>query len=98
MAQEKGIEAVLAIVQYSGESSARLRPEVVPAIVEKALGSARAGTKKKGMDLCAMFVEIENGGEGVMNDVLEGLGAKLPKAVAGAVTCALQIVWGSHDG
>lgn len=66
MAQEKGIEAVLAIVQYSGESSARLRPEVVPAIVEKALGSARAGTKKKGMDLCAMFVEIENGGEGVM--------------------------------
>lgn len=39
---------------------------MVPAIVEKALGSARAGTKRKGMDLCAMFVEVENGGEGVM--------------------------------
>lgn len=39
---------------------------MVPAIVEKALGSARAGTKKKGMDLCTMFVEVENGGEGVM--------------------------------
>ncbi|KIR73278.1 microtubule Associated protein [Cryptococcus deuterogattii CA1014] len=92
VAQEKGIEAVLAIVQYSGESSARLRPEVAPAIVEKALGSARAGTKRKGMDLCAMFVEVENGGEGVMNDVLEGLGAKLPKAVAGAVTCLKETV------
>jgi cytoskeleton-associated protein 5 len=34
--------------------------------VEKALGAARAGTKKKGAELCATFVEVENGGEGVM--------------------------------
>lgn len=44
----------------------RLRPEIVPAIVEKALGNSRAGTKKKGMELCAMFVEVENTGEGVV--------------------------------
>ncbi|WVQ79695.1 hypothetical protein IAT38_001795 [Cryptococcus sp. DSM 104549] len=92
VAQEKGIEAVLAIAQYSGESSARIRPEVVPAIVEKALGSARAGTKKKGAELCAMFVEVENGGEGVMMDVMAGLDAKLPKAVAGAISCLKDIV------
>ncbi|WRT68653.1 uncharacterized protein IL334_005632 [Kwoniella shivajii] len=92
VAQEKGIEAVLAIVRYSGETSAKVRPEVIPAIVDKALGSARAGTKKKGIDLCAMFVEVENGGEGVMEDVMVGLGAKLPKAVAGTVTCLKEIV------
>ncbi|WVQ95173.1 hypothetical protein IAU59_002267 [Kwoniella sp. CBS 9459] len=92
VAQEKGIEAVLAIVQYSGETSAKVRPDVVPAIVEKALGSARAGTKKKGADLCAMFVEVENGGDGVMEDVMAGLGAKLPKAVAGAITCLKEMV------
>lgn len=28
----------------------------------------------------------------MQNDVLEGLGAKLPKAVAGAVTCLKDIV------
>nr|XP_019044957.1 microtubule Associated protein [Kwoniella bestiolae CBS 10118]OCF23887.1 microtubule Associated protein [Kwoniella bestiolae CBS 10118] len=92
VAQEKGIEAVLAIVQYSGETSAKIRPEVVPAIVDKALGSARAGTKKKGIDLCAMFVEVENGGEGVIEDVMAGLNAKLPKAVAGSVTCIKEII------
>ncbi|WVF67597.1 hypothetical protein IAT40_002355 [Kwoniella sp. CBS 6097] len=92
VAQEKGIEAVLAIVQYSGETSAKVRPDVVPAIVEKALGSARAGTKKKGAELCAMFVEVENGGEGVMEDVMAGLGAKLPKAVAGAITCLKEMI------
>nr|XP_031863914.1 uncharacterized protein CI109_000558 [Kwoniella shandongensis]KAA5530986.1 hypothetical protein CI109_000558 [Kwoniella shandongensis] len=92
VAQEKGIEAVLAIVQYSGETSARLRSDVVPAIVEKALGSARAGTKKKGADLCCMFVEVENSGEGVVTDLLAGLNAKLPKAVAGAITVLKEIV------
>ncbi|KAK8854575.1 hypothetical protein IAR55_003314 [Kwoniella newhampshirensis] len=92
VAQEKGIEAVLAIVQYSGETSARLRSDVVPAIVEKALGSARAGTKKKGADLCSKFVEVENSGEGVMTDLLAGLDAKLPKAVAGAITVLKEIV------
>ncbi|WWC63568.1 uncharacterized protein I303_106172 [Kwoniella dejecticola CBS 10117] len=92
VAQEKGIEAVLAIVQYSGETSAKTRSDVVPAIVDKALGSARAGTKKKGMDLCAMFVEVENGGEGVMEDVMAGFSAKLPKAVAGSITCLKEII------
>ena len=39
---------------------------MLPGLVEKALGNARAGTKKKGGDLCAMYVEVENGGDGVM--------------------------------
>lgn len=70
------MEAVLAIVTNSGETSAkwvalgladrRLRPEVVPSLVDKVLGNTRAATKKKGTDLCAMFVEVENGGEGVV--------------------------------
>lgn len=35
-------------------------------MVEKGVGSTRAGTKKKAVELCAMFVEVENGGEGVV--------------------------------
>ncbi|KAL7422401.1 hypothetical protein Q5752_003047 [Cryptotrichosporon argae] len=92
VAQEKGIEAVLAIVQNSGEMSAKTRPEVVPALVEKALGNARAGTKKKSAELCAMYVEVENGAEGVITDVMAGLDAKLPKAVAGSVAVLKDIV------
>jgi cytoskeleton-associated protein 5 len=38
----------------------------VPSLVDKALGSVRAGTKKKGVELCCMYVEVENGGEGVV--------------------------------
>ena len=34
--------------------------------MDKALGSVRAGTKKKGVELCCMYVEVENGGEGVV--------------------------------
>lgn len=44
----------------------RCRAEVVPALVDKALGAARAGTKRKATDLCLMFVEVENNGEGVV--------------------------------
>lgn len=44
----------------------RTRSDVIPALVEKALGAPRAGTKKKAMELAAMFVEVENTGEGVM--------------------------------
>ncbi|BEJ15612.1 hypothetical protein CspHIS471_0502170 [Cutaneotrichosporon sp. HIS471] len=92
IAQEKGVEATLAIVTDSGETSAKLRPEIVPALVEKVLGSMRAGTKRKGTDLCAMFVEVENGGEGVVTDVMAGLNAKAPKAVAGAVSTLKELV------
>jgi cytoskeleton-associated protein 5 len=44
----------------------RTRTDVTPALVDKALGSVRAGTKKKGSELCCMYVEVENSGEGVV--------------------------------
>lgn len=44
----------------------RCRGDVVPALVEKALGAPRAGTKKRAIEMCDMFVEVENTGEGVM--------------------------------
>ena len=39
---------------------------MIPGIVDKALGNSRAGTRKKGAELCGMYVEVENGGEGVV--------------------------------
>jgi len=48
------------------EAYGRTRTDVVPSLVDKALGSVRAGTKKKGVELCCMYVEVENAGEGVV--------------------------------
>lgn len=44
----------------------RTRVDVVPGLVDKALGATRAGTKKKGAELCAMYVEVDNTGEAVI--------------------------------
>ena len=42
----------------------------MPSLVEKSLGAMRAGTKRKGMDLCGMYVEVENNGDGVIVSML----------------------------
>jgi len=53
-------------LKFRGWADDRTRTDVVPSLVDKALGSVRAGTKKKGVELCCMYVEVENGGEGVV--------------------------------
>ena len=52
----------------------RTYSDVVPGLVDKALGAARAGTKKKGAELCAMYVEVSNSGQEVMVGHLCGQG------------------------
>ncbi|KAF8959054.1 microtubule associated protein [Flammula alnicola] len=65
---------------------------VVPALVDKCLGSARVGTKNQAIELVLQYVEVENGGAGVVTDLLVGLGAKQPKAVAGCVLALKEVV------
>lgn len=66
VAQEKGVEAVVAFVKFAGETAARTREVVVPALVDKCLGSTRAGTRNQAIELALQYVEVENGGAGVM--------------------------------
>lgn len=66
VAQEKGLECLVALVKYSGETSAKTRETVVPALVDKCFGSARAGTKNNAVELALQYVEVENGGAGVV--------------------------------
>lgn len=74
--------------------------------MDKALGATRAGTKKKGAELCAMYVEVDNTGEAVVvsyqgdaessanikSEVLVGLDSKQPKVVAGSIACLKDLV------
>ncbi|KAM0755289.1 ARM repeat-containing protein [Meredithblackwellia eburnea MCA 4105] len=93
VSQEKGVEAACSLVQWGGKGAARSRPEVVPSLVEKCLGSARAGTKAKAIELCLLYVEVEGDqGEGVVTDLLPGLDLKQPKVVAGTVQALAEII------
>ncbi|KAI0046098.1 ARM repeat-containing protein [Auriscalpium vulgare] len=92
VAQEKGVEAVVAFVKFAGENAAKTRETVVPSLVDKCLGSARAGTRNQAIELVLQYVEVENGGAGVVENILPGLGAKQPKTVAGTVTALKEIV------
>ncbi|KAH9981072.1 armadillo-type protein [Lactifluus volemus] len=92
VAQEKGVECVIAFVKFAGENAARSKDAVVPALVDKCFGSTRAGTKGQAIELTLQYVEVGNGGAGIVEHVLSGLAAKQPKAVAGTVTVLKEIV------
>ncbi|KAI0695900.1 ARM repeat-containing protein [Cytidiella melzeri] len=92
VAQEKGVECVVNFVKFAGENAAKTRDVVVPALVDKCFGSARAGTKTQATELVLQYVEVENGGAGVIENILPGLGAKQPKTVAGCVTAIKETV------
>lgn len=66
VAQEKGVECLVAFVKFAGENAAKTREGIIPAVVEKCLGSARAGTKSQAVELALQYVEVENGGAGVV--------------------------------
>ena len=66
VAQEKGVESVVNFVKFAGENAARTREAVVPALVDKCFGSARAGTKLQAIELVLQYIEVENGGAGVV--------------------------------
>ncbi|KAH7930808.1 ARM repeat-containing protein [Leucogyrophana mollusca] len=98
VAQEKGIECLVALVKFAGETAAKTRETVVPALVDKCFGSARAGTKSQAIELALQYIEVENSGVGVVADIIPGLSAKQPKAVAGTVLALKEIVknFGTH--
>ncbi|EGN92471.1 hypothetical protein SERLA73DRAFT_172906 [Serpula lacrymans var. lacrymans S7.3] len=98
VAQEKGVECVVALVKFAGENAAKTREVVVPALVDKCLGSTRAGTKNQAVELALQYVEVENTGAAVAADILPGLNAKQPKAVAACVLAIKEIIrnFGTH--
>lgn len=94
VAQEKGVDAVRAFVEFGGQPAGKTREVVVPALVEKCLGSTRAGTKKNALELISFYAEMEDvvGCEPLLSDLLDGLKAKQPKVVAGCITAIKDLV------
>jgi len=66
VAQEKGVECLVSLIKFAGETAVKTRDIVVPALVDKCLGSARAGTRNDALELILQYVEVENSGAGVI--------------------------------
>jgi hypothetical protein len=66
VAQEKGVECLIALVKFAGETAAKTRESVMPILVDKCFGSSRAGTRNNAVELALQYVEVENGGAGVV--------------------------------
>ena len=66
VAQEKGVECIVTLVKFAGENAAKTRDTVVPALVDKCLGSTRSGTRNQAIEVILQYVEVENGGAGVV--------------------------------
>ncbi|ORY77349.1 armadillo-type protein, partial [Protomyces lactucae-debilis] len=91
VAQEAGVALVLAYLTYGPmHSTLKTRAQVIPALVEKCLGSTRAGTRQKAIETVLMYVELDSG-EPVIEDLIPGLSAKLPKLVAATTLCIKSV-------
>ncbi|KAL1917720.1 uncharacterized protein VTP21DRAFT_3554 [Calcarisporiella thermophila] len=90
VAQENGLSAILSYVENAPRPE-RSRDAVVPTLVEKCLGSSRAGTRNKAVEILLMYIEVDVA-DPVVAEVLQGTSAKLPKLVAQAVAALREIV------
>ncbi|XP_078348745.1 cytoskeleton-associated protein 5-like isoform X2 [Oculina patagonica] len=81
VAQDKGLEAVLAFLEAASPSiSGRVAGDIIAGVVTKCL-NARPKTKEKGIDIILMYIEVEKQ-DVVQEEVLKGLENKQPKIVA----------------
>ncbi|KAF9005621.1 microtubule associated protein [Cyathus striatus] len=98
VAQERGVECIIALVKFAGENAAKTHEAVVPALVEKCLGSTRAATKTQAVELILQYVEVSNGAATIIDELLPGLSAKQPKAVSGCILALKEITRFRHSG
>ncbi|KAJ3170087.1 Microtubule-associated protein, microtubule dynamics during spindle orientation [Geranomyces variabilis] len=84
VAQENALAAVLAWVA-NAPSAAKTRSVIAPMVVDKTMGSNRAGTRQKGLDILLMYIEIDVA-EPVIQEIIPGLDHKSPKNVSACVS------------
>ncbi|XP_048511351.1 protein mini spindles isoform X1 [Athalia rosae] len=83
VAQEKGLEAVLAYVENAA-AAGKTVGEVMSGIVSKCIAAPRTKTKDLAIQVTLMYIEIEKH-EAVQEELLKGTEAKNPKIVAACI-------------
>ncbi|KAF9584426.1 Microtubule-associated protein, microtubule dynamics during spindle orientation [Lunasporangiospora selenospora] len=90
VAQESGLTTLIQFVENAPDPNST-KSDVVPAVVEKCLSATRTGTKAKALELILLYVEVDTP-DPVIEDVLPGLSAKLPKLVATTTNTLAAII------
>ncbi|CCX06110.1 armadillo-type protein [Pyronema domesticum] len=90
-AQQEGVTALCAFLQYGGASAcSRTRNHVIGGIVEKGLSSTRAITKQKSTEALLLLIELDVAAP-VIDQLLPFLAHKLPKIIAATLTAITSI-------
>lgn len=85
-AQEKGLSAVSAFVEYSSPSiSSRIASELISGIITKCLISPKFRTKELAQEIVLMYIEVERQ-ETVIEELLKGTENKSPKIVVNCIS------------
>ncbi|KAH9818609.1 armadillo-type protein [Melampsora americana] len=96
VAQEKGIYLVSVYIRLAGRPATRCRSDCITPLVEKSLATnSRKGTRDAGIECLLGWAMSEADGdkaEGIVTAVIEGLGSKQPKVVAGAVSALNALI------
>ncbi|GFR88017.1 cytoskeleton-associated protein [Elysia marginata] len=85
VAQEKGLDAVLAFVENASTNvCGRTCNDVVTGVVTKCLNASKAKTKEKGIEIVMLYIEAEKP-DIVQECLMTGMENKQPKVVIGSV-------------
>ncbi|PNF34799.1 Protein mini spindles [Cryptotermes secundus] len=88
VAQEKGLEAVLAFIENCAVSGRTVR-EVMSGVIAKCVAAQKAKTRELAVQIMLMYIEIEKY-EAVQEEILKGMEHKNPKIVAACVSVITQ--------
>ncbi|KAJ1950813.1 hypothetical protein FBU59_000506, partial [Linderina macrospora] len=89
-AQEAGVATAIAFVE-NAPNPLRYRSEIVAGVVSKCIASTKANTRTQSVELLMLLSEADTPGP-VVEGVLEGFDAKMPKAVVAAVSAVRELV------
>ncbi|KAL7943949.1 ARM repeat-containing protein [Trichoderma barbatum] len=91
-AQQEAITSLCEFLKYGGRDGAlRTRGVAISPMVEKCLSSTRPAIKQNSLEALLLYIELDTAAP-VIEEVLPGLGNKVPKNVAATLNALTQIV------
>ncbi|KAL5086353.1 hypothetical protein Trisim1_009076 [Trichoderma cf. simile WF8] len=91
-AQQEAITSLCEFLKYGGRDGAlRTRGVAISPMVEKCLSSTRPAIKQNSLEAILLYIELDTAAP-VIEEVLPGLGNKVPKNVAATLNALTQII------
>jgi cytoskeleton-associated protein 5 len=93
VAQESGYKCFCGFLKYGATAMFGDKAKVlVPSICEKGLSSSRKNTKDLAIESILLLIELTEKPESIVEEIVPSLTHRMPKLVAGCVTCLYEII------